>query len=854
MAIIKHYYRNPGDERYTCEIIEHDTFAWKWICFCFESGAGNNFKIYEGGTSDDCEISRDMSRMRKAKDVSIIEVPAGVVTTAIIASVIVSTAVVLLTPKPKALDNVNRQQESPNNSLSRRANEARPNQRIVDICGKVKSIPDVIQPEWARYVDKIEVRTAAYCVGRKQIQIEELRDGGTTFEDSEQSAGIYYPFKSPNNSAPDIQIGDPIDEPVLGVFESGDALDQTLRAPNEVSIDLTSRYSVRRRTLDGDPVGDLNDFDESFFGPFGEGDRVNLVDVYVDNGVPGSPIYEPVGTNTHDIIGNFGNVLRFDRTGDPTWDNVAFANQPIVDDAFNPKLEAEDTNITVGPFTISSLKVDRLVVNIYAPNGIFKEGTKGKQSETINFTVFYQKLNDNLDPVGPLTPVSGTLSGATSDAIGATVDIDLGGLTFVQWSAERTSDKDFEFNGTVVDEIKVRSVFGLYSVDRTDFGDITMIQTQRKAIQKTLLVSEPEVNCIATEMVNKYLGGGSFDPTLTPNTQGMQTLIRVALDNRIGRRTIEEIDADLFIDLQEENEEYFQSSESGQFSYSFDSADTTAQETFFTILNAIFCIGWREGRVLKATFEKPQTVPSRVFTHRSKQPNSETWDRNFDRDNDSIEFKYIDDQFYNQEILTIPTDGSGTNPLTVEIPGIKGLSQATWRAYREYNKLLYSEISVDFSSTEEGRFVKPNQLISVVKGTRIASEDGYVLGINGLTVELSDRVTFTAGDDHFILFKRRDGTVESIPAFESTSSRFVELGFFPSEPLYTGNDEEKTEFSFGNEARLKGQWILPQTIDPSSKQYVAISGIGYSDLFYKDDPIQPVLGGFSDGFSDGFDN
>ena len=205
-----------------------------------------------------------------------------------------------------------------------------------------------------------------------------------------------------------------------------------------------------------------------------------------------------------------------------------------------------------------------------------------------------------------------------------------------------------------------------------------------------------------------------------------------------------------------------------------------------------------------------------------------------------------------RETLYFPEDRSGRNPLKVDISGIYGLNQATWRMMREYNKLLYQEVAVDFTATEEGRLVLPQRLISVVKGSMVGSYDGYIVAVDGLSVELSQDVTFTSGDDHFIILKRRDGTTESIPVTEGATARLINLSFVPTEEIYTGNDQLKTEFSFGNEARLSGQLMMPQEINPSSKQYVGIKAINYDDRYYQDDPDQAVSGAFSSGFSDGF--
>ncbi len=42
----------------------------------------------------------------------------------------------------------------------------------------------------------------------------------------------------------------------------------------------------------------------------------------------------------------------------------------------------------------------------------------------------------------------------------------------------------------------------------------------------------------------------------------------------------------------------------------------------------------------------------------------------------------------------------------------------------------------------------------------MATYDGYITAVNGLTVELSQPVKFTAGDDHYLVLKLRDGGVK----------------------------------------------------------------------------------------------
>jgi len=739
LALIKLF--NQLEEEMIPEVIEYDGTVIGWINENIKHG--QNFKVYVGALCEENEISRDIDKMQSADSVSV-AILSGDPFTILVTLVVAVAAVKLLTPDiPNIQQDSGRQ--SSNNSLADRKNRFRPNARVPDICGKIKSIPDVIAQEYARYVDNEEQRYGYYCIGRNQLQVEEVKDGDSLISDlAGASAGVYYPSKSPNNSAPDIQIGEPINQVVYGVFKSGDAIGQTILAPNEED------YSV------------------------------------------------------------------------------------------------------LGFFNSITVKCSKALINVYSPSGLYRQDGGSRVSKSVNYTVKVFKLDDDFQPIGESYVINETITGNNSNEKGKTTEIDFGGNFYFHVSVERTSNADF--SGQAVDEIKLKDIFGLYEVDKDFFGNTTTIQTKRIANAQNASIRSPEINCIATEMVYKYLGNGVFDTVLTPNAQAMQSLIRLALDPYVGRRSIEEVDADLLIENQAAVESYFGSAEAGQFNYTFDNENTSAQEIFYTIADAAFCVLWREGRVLKSYFESPQSIPAMVFTHRSKAQNSETWTRDTaqGKRKDSVEFTYTDSKTYKKETLYFPADRSGKNPKKIDLNGIKGKAQATWRMMREYNKLVYQKEAVDFTATIEGSLVKPMQLISVVKGTRVGSYDGEVLAVDGLNLTLSQAITFTPNDDHFIILKRRDGSVESIPVVDFGSNRELQLQYAPSEEIYTGNSELRTEFSFGNEARLEGQLMLPIEIDASDGQYANIKAINYSDNYYKDDPALPVPGDFNNDFNNDF--
>ncbi|MDB4261413.1 host specificity factor TipJ family phage tail protein [bacterium] len=787
--------------------------------------------------------------MEFIEDATIVMLPAAVLIpyAAYIIAAIAAVAVVLLMPDAPEINPENQQAGSANNDLTNRRNKTRINQRFVDFVGENLSIPDVLQPEWSKYFDGKEERIGAYVFGRNTVDVKQLSDGESLIEDrAGASAGIYRPFTSPNNSAPFEQIGDPINEPIVGVYQSTDAVGQTLEAPEERKFFISNSATI---AVDKpgefawiiDPTLVYSDYPVGLF--------IELADVFVL--VPGEPTPPQVGNGELlEVTSNAFGRLEFSISGYSSWNqlpddyvNYDIASQP------NPKVISKDV-FEGDTYKIKREKVDRLIFNVYGPNGIYKRATGNKQNVTVGFEVVYYRLDDNYSRIGAKLTATGEISGATDDSIGVSIDIDLINPTYVEWSIFRTTYEDTDFEGTVVDTIKLKSVFGLFDLGVSDFGNITMAQTKRRQLEQVTAIANPEVNATCTEMIYKYLGGGVFDTQLTTNTQAMQSLIAKALDPKIGRLTVDDLDLDMLLQTQVDNETYYQTDSAGKCSYSFDTLNTSAQEVFFLIANAASVILWREGRVLKSWFERPQTVPEMAFTHRSKVPGDETWNRDFTVDYDGVEFPYIDDKTNSQETLKHPTDA--TNPKKIDLKGFRGLEQATWRMLREYNKQQNQRITVDFTATAEGRFAKPAKLISVVKGTRVGQTGGYIINADLLTVELSQEVAFTPGDDHFLVLKTRNGGTQTVSVTETANPRIVQMDFAPIEPIYYGNDELKTEFSFGNEARLQGQLMLPQSIDASDQYSTKITAVNYSDAYYEGDATQPIGSAFSDGFSNGF--
>lgn len=166
---------------------------------------------------------------------------------------------------------------SPNNSLSDRKNEARPLERIPDIFGTFRSVPDLIAVPYRVFetVDEHnfaleihrEVEVSFMCVGRGAYEIErvkdsetgaetglfDVRDGATLVANIDGvSVEVYPPITGYNagpplvgaaGSDPQVRIGPAITEPLHQAKRCEAVGDQVLQPPNRV-LGINSKKAV----------------------------------------------------------------------------------------------------------------------------------------------------------------------------------------------------------------------------------------------------------------------------------------------------------------------------------------------------------------------------------------------------------------------------------------------------------------------------------------------------------------------------------------------------------------------------------------------------------------------------------
>lgn len=211
-----------------------------WIMSYFPTWS-DNIKIYHGVISQATELTPfcedDLILIAEQDEIYIVVYPtANLVIMAVIAIVVAVAAAYFLAP---TIPNTgkNTQTQSPNNELSNRQNQPRPNARIPDPFGTNNMTPDMLAQSFTIFKDHQEFEHSYMCIGRGEYDIEasNVFDDVTLFSEiAGSSLEIYAPFTSPNSGdAPQLRIGDPINIPIETIYKSNNVNGITLRPPND---------------------------------------------------------------------------------------------------------------------------------------------------------------------------------------------------------------------------------------------------------------------------------------------------------------------------------------------------------------------------------------------------------------------------------------------------------------------------------------------------------------------------------------------------------------------------------------------------------------------------------------------
>lgn len=162
---------------------------------------------------------------------------------------------------------------SGNNSLASRQNKHRTSERVPDIYGNVKSIPDLIAPLYRYYADNVQVEEALLSIGTGYFEIDpdQIKEGETPINTIEGASLSVYEPNTLTTGAAQIQIGEAFtDAPIVAKQVSSVDGKQKLISPNSAMLTYkNTSFADNKVTVSGDVQYYLDDYlwnGQSWFG------------------------------------------------------------------------------------------------------------------------------------------------------------------------------------------------------------------------------------------------------------------------------------------------------------------------------------------------------------------------------------------------------------------------------------------------------------------------------------------------------------------------------------------------------------------------------------------------------------
>ena len=480
-----------------------------------------------------------------------------------------------------------------------------------------------------------------------------------------------------------------------------------------------------------------------------------------------SGIYEIVSVSTYSMtVSNPAAIA-------PDWNALQFYPNNEVMPA-HTALQTTGQN-WVGPFFIDNPHTEYVYFNFVALNGLYKENNDGQFKTLVDLEVLVYPCDENGLVTGAAQSWTPTLVGSSTEKseVAQTLKAGLAVPGYQLIYVRRTTEKDENFDGSVIDQVKWKDAYAVVTETRQSFGDVTTVQTKTYATGGALALKERRFNCLVTRKIPfiiDFAGGYPYtpiyDPDLQPTKDAAQIFCALSMAPKFGARTENELNFYSIFRARQEVIDYFGDPQACEFSYTFDNVEMSYEEAAQAIANTAFCVAYRIGSQIYWSANTAQQKPVLLFNHRNKLPGSEKRSITFgpNEDYDGIEFEWINPEDDSVETFYIPEDQSAVSPKKVNSIGIRNQRQATWHAWRHYYRMLYQTETVTFDATEEASLLVHQNRILVADNTRADTIDGEVQDQEVLQLTLSQPAVLDPAKNWNIFLQHYDGTTESIPA------------------------------------------------------------------------------------------
>ncbi|WP_337081271.1 host specificity factor TipJ family phage tail protein [Acinetobacter pittii] len=833
------YKQDPLSEEKT---IEHAHTIGQWLTSKYESMPEHVRIFHTASNMDHAEISfANEVTPKNAHDLKqldflpgtfiVIENPKGMpALIAAIVSIVLSVAVAFLMPAPSIAqtNQNNNQSSSANNELSNRENKMRVNGRITDNYGAGWNTPDLIAVPYKVYENNVEVEHIVGCIGRGHYQINGAYDGETNIVDiAGASVEVFRPGVDIVSGQPYFSLGTEITTPPLTVQHQNSVNGQILRPADTQSLEGTNYLIFAYPNEILRAAANNTDLTTKFV----SNDRVEITNAsFTYNG----QTYDLNGTYSVLSVADDRMALSNPAAVNPNWLKLKeLSNQQT--GALSPKL-ASIGEKWIGPFILDNIERSRVIFNFVASNGLYTVSAGGNQA-AVNVTIEVEvtPVNESGAAIGNPMLKQIILKGSAKSrqTVGATLDM----VTFQGRCSVRarrlTPTPAVE---SVVDEVKWQALYGAFPLQSTKYEYETVFRARTYATTGALAVKSRKINFDLQRMLPTYKNG-AMTTELFPTSSFADALVSMALDDKIGRRTIEEIDIENIYRTYNDIVDYFGTPLAAEFCTTIDDTNLSFEELVTNLCDAVFCTAYRQNNKLKIYFERPTDNSVLLFNFRNIIPDSYKHDLTFGvmDDYDGLIYEYTDPTDDSRINIYLPDKGA-KNPKEVKSVGVRNKWQAHFNAYRLWNKLRFQRKSITFDAAPESELLVLRDRIAVADYRNGIHQSGEVLQQEGLILTLSHDVDFIAGKSYVVYLQMGDGTVDLIPVTAGSAKNKVILGRLPNSALkLSADDFINTIYTVVNDDTKDSLPYLVAKKDPVDQFSNTITAVNYDVRYYLND-------------------
>lgn len=686
-----------------------------------------NTKIME---PEDCAKACDL-KIGELDQLDVIAIPAEAVTiTQVVIALVAVAASVLLAPTPRTPNNAGQSKTSPNNQLNAATNEFRTYQAIADIAGRRVSYPDFIQPSYYVYENNLKVVKEVFRIGVGHYDVTDVKTSSTLIDNLSGSSYTVHPPGSVPSELVNVRAVNEVDGFVLTAPDDGN-----LQFSGDCYIDGNTFNSLDGATVCDDLSLEAGDeLTISFNGEDSEGTQISFSDDFTVLNVVGSAVFiaTPEFFAGEDLTGS-ATVTKKDQS-----------------QARQQWYELEGDEITEVRFQLQ-----------------MPQGIRGEDQNFISVAVACQveRLNSNGVPTGEVKTETVSFSGNTLDAQYLTGYAE--GLTPSRYRA-RAIRTTITIPSPGVDLVKFERLESVTPYSGADFGDVTLLEVNRRATLQPTSARQSKINAIVTRKLELFDPvTGTFDTGNYTATRSFAQYFMYQAVKR-GGLPLSNIDYETLFDI----DGSLSSPELGYFDFSFDDEDVPLEERFQTICNVAQVKVFRIfGTRYTFRREEAQPAPVAMFNRRNIIPESDKQTYKFSRSNDfdSVEIKYTDvdegvSKYVRRKINPATKaieSGRGVRLSKIDYAGCTNLTQATRLADIEIRKIKYLRRRMELTATAEALTLSVGDLVMVSDINDSEIFDGEIIAQDGSVFTTTEVFEPIDGETYYVWITKDDGTVSN---------------------------------------------------------------------------------------------